>query len=1002
MNRAREATLFAVALTLLLLLLHRGAAVHGGLLLPLDVLGAYEPWASEFERVRPQNPALTDQVVLHPWTPLAAERLVRHGEMTLWNPHQGCGTPLHANTLSAQLYPLMWLHSLLPRHLALLAIGFLKGFLSGLFLFLFLRRRGLSPAAAALAGLAFPLSGFLTVWLGHQHTAVASLLPMLLWIVDRAVCGGAAFDLGLLGLISGCTLLAGHMETALHVLLLAIAYATARCLFADRRWPQRVGRLVQIAGGFLLGALLAMVQILPFAEYSVLYSSVLQIRHHPLYRFHNAARDLLAGETPLAALSIGLGLAACVVCGVAIRRARARGLPASLPATALALIASTLAFWLAFRLGLIDLLELLFDPDRHGNPLLGRGNGSYAGYLLYVEMNGGYASVAALLLLLCGLTLRRRGDRETLFWGGVLVLALAVVFEWPLIAQFVSKAPILAEAKNKRALLCSSLAALILAAKGLDALRCAARQRERRVLLAPVIAVTVLLGGLFTGRIIAKPESLAGRPAVPMTYTPRGFLTDHLAQVQAGRSVGYIRGTERERAWRGDPLLLDGVLFCAQLPDEVRVRLINADGNGEGRAAVSRSLPVDVAEVVAHLPQGIEAAVFRASLDVGVLPSGAYRLLTELWRNGQRVGDLPGCGIHLSRPAFHFAPWLFLASALLAIALLVLRPPLAGLAAATLVALVIADLFGFADGFNPTVDPKWDFPPTPALHWLAEHHSAEFPARVFGDPPGMHLPANIATHYRLMDIRAYDSVDIYHYSRFLLPLVVSGDEGATRAVLDAASPMFDLLAARYQLASPGSRAPADHYRVVYEGGVLIRENQHALPRAFVAEHAVSADLVLRALDLDPRDPAARNLLPHAIKRLADQGRLDLGRTVVIEDQTALPMQDVLPPPAPATPPIAARFVVDTPDRLVLNTDAPHPGVLLLADVWMPGWQARVDGIDTPVVRADIAFRAIPLQAGAHTIEFTYAPASVRIGGRLSLIALVILCVLCGAGLLRRS
>ena len=39
----------------------------------------------------------------------------------------------------------------------------------------------------------------------------------------------------------------------------------------------------------------------------------------------------------------------------------------------------------------------------------------------------------------------------------------------------------------------------------------------------------------------------------------------------------------------------------------------------------------------------------------------------------------------------------------------------------------------------------------------------------------------------------------------------------------------------------------------------------------------------------------------------------------------------------------------------------------------PGWAATVDGVHTPVLPADLAFRAIPLAEGDHDVVFTYSP-----------------------------
>ena len=50
---------------------------------------------------------------------------------------------------------------------------------------------------------------------------------------------------------------------------------------------------------------------------------------------------------------------------------------------------------------------------------------------------------------------------------------------------------------------------------------------------------------------------------------------------------------------------------------------------------------------------------------------------------------------------------------------------------------------------------------------------------------------------------------------------------------------------------------------------------------------------------------------------------------------------------------------------------PAAGYLLQREAWYPGWRARVDGVDTPVLRADLLYRAMPLGAGAHDVEISF-------------------------------
>jgi uncharacterized membrane protein YfhO len=79
--------------------------------------------------------------------------------------------------------------------------------------------------------------------------------------------------------------------------------------------------------------------------------------------------------------------------------------------------------------------------------------------------------------------------------------------------------------------------------------------------------------------------------------------------------------------------------------------------------------------------------------------------------------------------------------------------------------------------------------------------------------------------------------------------------------------------------------------------------------------------------------------------------------------------------------------------VVIDTRTDAPGYLVLTDTWFPGWQATVDGAEQPIRRANHALRAVAVPAGRHTVEFRYAPASVRLGLGISLSALVLTVIL---------
>ena len=78
------------------------------------------------------------------------------------------------------------------------------------------------------------------------------------------------------------------------------------------------------------------------------------------------------------------------------------------------------------------------------------------------------------------------------------------------------------------------------------------------------------------------------------------------------------------------------------------------------------------------------------------------------------------------------------------------------------------------------------------------------------------------------------------------------------------------------------------------------------------------------------------------------------------------------------------FLVDGLDEVVLKVETPVPALLLLADMFAPGWKVQVDGEDRPLLRADLVLRAVALEAGSHTVRFVYSDPTVRAGLLVSL------------------
>ncbi len=71
------------------------------------------------------------------------------------------------------------------------------------------------------------------------------------------------------------------------------------------------------------------------------------------------------------------------------------------------------------------------------------------------------------------------------------------------------------------------------------------------------------------------------------------------------------------------------------------------------------------------------------------------------------------------------------------------------------------------------------------------------------------------------------------------------------------------------------------------------------------------------------------------------------------------------------------------DHVELIAESSKGGLLVLSDTYYPGWKGMVDGKEKPILRANLAFRAIALSPGRHHVIFTYSPASFEITATLA-------------------
>lgn len=96
--------------------------------------------------------------------------------------------------------------------------------------------------------------------------------------------------------------------------------------------------------------------------------------------------------------------------------------------------------------------------------------------------------------------------------------------------------------------------------------------------------------------------------------------------------------------------------------------------------------------------------------------------------------------------------------------------------------------------------------------------------------------------------------------------------------------------------------------------------------------------------------------------------------------------------------VVARIVAYSDHEVRITCQTDRPGFLLLTDAFAPGWQATVNNLAVPTLRANVLFRAVPVPQGAATVVWRYMPTAFANG---LLICCLTICVGAASVFIRR-
>ncbi len=181
------------------------------------------------------------------------------------------------------------------------------------------------------------------------------------------------------------------------------------------------------------------------------------------------------------------------------------------------------------------------------------------------------------------------------------------------------------------------------------------------------------------------------------------------------------------------------------------------------------------------------------------------------------------------------------------------------------------------------------------------------------------------------------------------------------AMMSAANIKYIVSGVEIPMPPPDSTSPLQLQEVYRGPTTIVYRNNAALPRAFIV-------------------PAAQ-VIPNSDSALAFIKRPGWNpRAVAVVDR---PLGVTLP----STPLLDSAVIVDntSPDRVVVRTNTNQPALLVLSDVYAHGWKAWVDDKPIPIAITNVAFRGVPVGAGAHTVRFEFDPDDLTRGRVISAI-----------------
>jgi hypothetical protein len=182
-------------------------------------------------------------------------------------------------------------------------------------------------------------------------------------------------------------------------------------------------------------------------------------------------------------------------------------------------------------------------------------------------------------------------------------------------------------------------------------------------------------------------------------------------------------------------------------------------------------------------------------------------------------------------------------------------------------------------------------------------------------------------------------------------------------------------------------------RWIEERNWQLMRNRDAYPRAWIV-HSVRVRKPVRGRADPEQLELMKDLVYQADALLREPGRAVFNPRIIAYVETE--QLQSLAGYVSRTAVTSAESVMITrhePQRVELVANLERPGLVILADVFYPGWKLTIDGTPAPIHRTNRVMRGAAVTAGRHNLVYTYDPASFRIGAILSITGVLVAALL---------